>query len=147
MDPNTALTLTDQVSDQMVRKKVTCPFLGSAVHQKFLAVRGDADNPLASIEDVRRLGNSGGGDLGDLLVMFASGNHAFMRGDDGKLSEKVPNGLFSLELPGSQGSHPGHSGILQGQAAWSGQSGRIIRRVWSALCVSDQQARRERHRR
>ena len=105
MDPNTALTLTDQVSDQMVRKKVTCPFLGGAVHQKFLAVRGDADNPLASIEDVRRLGNSGGGDLGDLLVMFASGNHAFMRGGDGKLSEKVPNGLFSLELPGSQGSH------------------------------------------
>ncbi|HET7493399.1 MAG TPA: hypothetical protein VFK01_16130, partial [Bradyrhizobium sp.] len=114
MDPNTALTLTDQVSDQMVRKKVTCPFLGGAVHQKFLAVRGDADNPLASIEDVRRLGNSGGGDLGDLLVMFASGNHAFMRGDDGKLSVKVPSGLFSLELPGSQGSHPGHSGILQG---------------------------------
>jgi hypothetical protein len=114
MDPNTALTLTDQVSDQMVRKKVTCPFLGGAVRQKFLAVRGDADNPLASIEDVRRLGNSGGGDLGDLLVMFASGNHAFMRGDDGKLSVKVPSGLFSLELPGSQGSHPGHSGILQG---------------------------------
>ena len=97
-----------------MHKKVACPFLGSAVHQKFLAVRGDAANPLASIEDVRRLGNSGGGDLGDLLVMFASGNHAFMRGDDGKLSEKVPNGLFSLELPGSQGSHPGHSGILQG---------------------------------
>jgi hypothetical protein len=69
---------------------------------------------LASIEDVRRLGNSGGGDLGDLLVTFASGNHAFMRGEDGKLNKKVPNGLFSLELPGSQGSHPGHSGILQG---------------------------------
>lgn len=69
---------------------------------------------MASIEDVRRVGNSGGGDLGDLLVMFASGNHAFMRGDDGKLSKKVSNGLFSLELPGSQGSHPGHSGILQG---------------------------------
>jgi hypothetical protein len=69
---------------------------------------------LASIEDVRRLGNSGGGDLGDLLVRFASGNHAFMRGEDGKLNKKVPIGLFSLELPGSQGSHPGHSGILQG---------------------------------
>jgi len=25
----------------------------------------------------------------------------------------VPSGLFSLEFPGSQGSHPGHSGILQ----------------------------------
>ena len=114
MDPNSALTLTDEVRDQMVRTKITCPFLGSAVHQNFLTVRGDSNNPLASTEDVRRLGNSGGGDLGDLLVTFASGNHAFMRGDDGKLDKKVPNGLFSLELPGSQGSHPGHSGILQG---------------------------------
>jgi hypothetical protein len=114
MDANTTVTLTDDVRDALVRRKVTCPFLGSAVHQSFLAVRGDANNPLASIEDVRRLGNSGGGDLGDLLVMFASGNHAFMRGNDGKLSAKAPDGLFSLELPGSQGSHPGHSGILQG---------------------------------
>ena len=114
VDPNAALTPTDEVTDHMVRTKITCPFLGSVVHQKFLAVRGDADNPLASIEDVRRLGNSGGGDIGDLLVRFASGNHAFMRGEDGKLNKKVPIGLFSLELPGSQGSHPGHSGILQG---------------------------------
>jgi hypothetical protein len=114
MDLNTALTLTDEVRDHMVRTKITCPFLGSAVHQNLLAVQGDASNPLASIEDVRRLGNSGGGDLGDVLVMFALGNHAFMRGDAGKLNKKVPNGLFSLELPGSQGSHPGHSGILQG---------------------------------
>src|SRR6185369_7244238 len=134
MDPNTALTLTDQVSDQMVRKKVTCPFLGSAVHQKFLAVRGDADNPLAIIEDVRRLGNSGGGDLGDLLVMFASGNHAFMRGDDGKLSKKVPNGLFSLELPGSQGSHPGHSGILQGDPETL-DSGRLSEADFARLAI------------
>src|SRR5262245_25727969 len=114
MDPNTALTTTDEITDHMVHTKVTCPFLGSVVRQKFLAARGDADNPLAGIEDVRRLGNSGGGDLGDLLVKFASGNHAFMRGKDGKLNQKVPIGFFSLELPGSQGSHPGHSGILQG---------------------------------
>lgn len=31
----------------------------------------------AGIEDVRRLGNEGDGDLGDLLVFFATGNHAF----------------------------------------------------------------------
>ena len=88
MDPNSALTLTDKVRDQMVCTKITCPFLGSAVHQNFLTVRGDSNNPLASTEDVRRLGNSGGGDLGDLLVTFASGNHAFMRGDDGKLRQQ-----------------------------------------------------------
>jgi hypothetical protein len=37
-----------------------------------------------------------------------------MRGPSDGLTEAVPNGLFSLELPGSQGSHRGHSGILQG---------------------------------
>ena len=79
-----------------------------------LTVRNDLENPLASIEDIKNLGNSGGGDLGDLLVSFASGNHALMRGDSGRLDASVPSGLFSLEFPGSQGSHAGHSGILQG---------------------------------
>jgi len=97
-----------------VEKKATCPFIGSAVAQDRLAVRNDVQNPLASIEEVRGLGNTGGGDLGDLLVFFATGNHALMRGNSGKLDNPVPSGLFSLEFPGSQGSHPGHSGILQG---------------------------------
>jgi hypothetical protein len=109
------VTLNAQARDRMVETKVTCPFLASAVIQELLNIRGTADNPLASIEDVRRLGNEGGGDLGDLLAFFAAGNHALMRGDQASaLDEPVPAGLFSLELPGSQGSHPGHSGILQG---------------------------------
>lgn len=108
------LSLSEETKREIVERKVTCPFLGSAVAQKFLDVRGETTNPLASIEDLRKLGNTGGGDLGDILVVFASGNHAFMRGDSGKLDKRTPPGLFSLELPGSQGSHPGHSGILQG---------------------------------
>jgi len=96
----------------------------SDLHQNLLAVRGEAGNPLASIEDVRELGNSGGGDLGEVLALFARGNHALMRGPAGRLDSKVPDGLFSLELPGSQGSHPGHSGILQGDPALPG-SGRV----------------------
>jgi hypothetical protein len=100
---------------RIIETKITCPFLGSAVNEERLSILGEADNPLASIEDVRRLGNTGGGDLGDLLVLFAEGNHAFMRSGSGvALNTPVPPGLFSLELPGSQGSHPGHSGILQG---------------------------------
>jgi len=122
--PGAVLALDDGARDQMVETKITCPFLGSAVHQNVLAVRGDAGNPLASIEDVRQLGNSGGGDLGEVLALFASGNHALMRGAAGRLDSKVPDGLFSLELPGSQGSHPGHSGILQGDPAVLG-SGRL----------------------
>src|SRR2546427_5554494 len=110
---STELQLSTAAPSEIVEKKVTCPFLGSAVATGQLVVRNDVANPLASIEDVRMLGNKGGGDLGNLLVFFAAGNHAFMRGQTGRLDQQVPDGLFSLELPGSQGSHPGHSGILQ----------------------------------
>jgi hypothetical protein len=85
----------------IVEKKVTCPFIATAVATGDLPIRGEASNPVAGIEDVRRLGNTGGGDLGDLLVLFAAGNHAFMRGPDGQLDQKAPDGLFSLEFPGS----------------------------------------------
>lgn len=113
-DLDKVVKLSDDEKALVVHKKTACPFIGSAVAQDQLPVRNDARDPLARIEDVRRLGNTGGGSLGDVLVMFASGNHAFMRGDSGKLDKHVPAGLFSLDFPGSQGSHPGHSGILQG---------------------------------
>lgn len=129
-DKVVALDSSDK--DRLVEKQATCPFIGSALAQDQLAVRHGAANPLASLEDVRQLGNSGGGDLGDLLVLFASGNHAFMKGDSGKLDKKVPSGLFSLEFPGSQGSHPGHSGILQGDPAIPG-SGRLSRTDFARL--------------
>jgi hypothetical protein len=111
---STTIELADDARNRVVQTKVTCPFLGPAVAMQRLAIRNTPANPLASIEDLRALGNSGGGDLGDLLVLFASGNHMAMRGDSGALDARVPSGLFSLELPGSQGSHFGHSGILQG---------------------------------
>lgn len=113
-DRDTLVELADDERRLLVEKKATCPFIGSAIAQGLLGVRHSATNPLASIEEIRRLGNSGGGDLGDLLVVFALGNHAMMRSDSGKLDEQVPTGCFSLEFPGSQGSHPGHSGILEG---------------------------------
>lgn len=113
-NPNKVVNLSDSDKSLVVEKKATCPFVGSTVAQGDLAVRNEAQDPLASFDDLRRLGNSGGGDLGDFLVFFASGNHAFMRGSAGKLDRSAPDGLFSLEFPGSQGSHPGHSGILQG---------------------------------
>ena len=118
------LEIGEPIRQRIVETKATCPFIGPAVATGLLPIRQDANNPLAAIEDVRMLGNTGGGDLGDLLTIFASGNHAFMRGDSGKLDRPVPAGLFSLELPGSQGSHPGHSGILQGDPSVLG-SGRF----------------------
>ena len=131
-NPNTPVALGDDEKASLVERKATCPFIGSAVAQGELPVRNSAKDPLASIEDVRRLGNTGGGDLGDLLVLFASGNHALMMGDSGKLDRPVPSGLFSLEFPGSQGSHPGHSGILQGDPETPG-SGRMSERDFARL--------------
>jgi len=113
-NPDEPVVLSDDERASLVERKATCPFIGSAVAQGRLPVLNDAQNPLASIEDVRRLGNKGGGDLGEVLVLFARGNQAFMRGGSGKLDRPTPGRLFSLEFPGSQGSHPGHSGILQG---------------------------------
>lgn len=113
-DLNKPAELNDDERAMVVERKATCPFIAGAIVQGELPVRNNAKDPLASIEDVRALGNTGGGDLGDLLVLFAGGNHAFMMSDNGRLNTPVPGGLFSLEFPGSQGSHPGHSGILQG---------------------------------
>jgi hypothetical protein len=121
---NKLVELSDDERAFVVERKATCPFVGSAVAEGQLPVLNTAKNPLASIEEIRKLGNTGGGDLGDLLVLFASGNHAFMLGDSGKLDRSIPSGLFSLEFPGSQGSHPGHSGILQGDPEMPG-SGRL----------------------
>jgi hypothetical protein len=106
--------LGPEAISKIVQTKAACPFVGAAVATGKLRVRNETTNPLASIEDVRRLGNSGGGDLGEVLAVFATGNHAFMRGPNDRLDQKTPEGMFSLEFPGSQGSHPGHSGILQG---------------------------------
>jgi len=116
--------LSDAAKDTIVQKFAACPFVGSAVAEGELPVRNDARDPLASLEDLRKLGDSGGGDLGHVLVLFATGNHAFMRGESGRLDRPTPNGLFSLEFPGSQGAHPGHSGILMGDPATPG-SGRF----------------------
>jgi hypothetical protein len=114
MSTNRVVELNEDEKVFVVHKKATCPFIGAAVNQGDLPVRHDAKNPLAAIEDVRRLGNTGGGHLGEVLMLFANGNHGLMRGDSEVLDQAVSEGLFSLEFPGSQGSHPGHSGILQG---------------------------------
>ena len=111
---NQGRPLTPPEKELVVNKKATCPFIGSAVAQGRLPVLGTADNPLAGIDVVKALGNSGGGNLGLVLALFANGNHAKMKDASGKLAAAVPAGLFSLEFPGSQGSHAGHSGILQG---------------------------------
>lgn len=129
---NEVVNLSEDEKTNVVHKKATCPFIGAAVAQDQLKVRNEAKNPLAAIEEVKDLGDSGGGHLGDVLKLFATGNHAFMRSDSGELNEPVPDGLFSLEFPGSQGSHAGHSGILQGDPTQL-DSGRLNEENFSRL--------------
>jgi hypothetical protein len=136
-DPNNPVQLSNDEKVLVVERKATCPFIASAISEGHLAVRNEAKDPLASIEEVRRLGNTGGGDLGDLLVFFASGNHAFMRGNSAKLESPAPSNLFSLEFPGSQGSHPGHSGILQGDPETL-DSGRLSEANFNRLAIRAQ---------
>jgi hypothetical protein len=125
--------LSDPERAAVVTKKATCPFIGSAVKGGALPVKNDAERPLASIDDVVKLGNTGkGSDLGQVLKVFAEGNHDKLPGPSGKLDQQVPPGLLSLDFPGSQGSHPGHSGILQGNPALP-NSGRFSDADWARL--------------
>jgi hypothetical protein len=124
-----ALHLDDQGKQAIVETKATCPFIGSAISGGTLALYHHSDHagwPMASIEAVRKLGNTGGGDLGDLLVIFATGNHSILRDHAGTITQTAPHGLFFLDFPGSQGSHAGHSGILQGDPK-TRDSGRLSR--------------------
>ena len=84
-DPNSdPVETTKDQRDNIAAKKATCPFIGTAVATSALPVRNDPSKPLASIDDVRKLGNTGGGDLGEVLKVFAQGNHAFMPGPTGR---------------------------------------------------------------
>lgn len=124
-DSNDHLKLSGEERALIVERKAACPFIGSAVAEGRLPVLNSAGDPLARVVDVQNLGNTGdGSSLGEVLKLFANGNHAFMRGDSERLDTRVPVGLFSLEFPGSQGSHRGHSGILQDDPAALG-SGRF----------------------
>ena len=101
--------------EEIARKKAACPFMGPAVRHGRLAVFGDIERPLASIKDIADLGDLGGGDLGRrVLRIFATGNQRRVPGPSGRFDEASPDGMMSLDLAGSQGSHPGHSGIMLG---------------------------------
>ena len=65
-DPNAIVALTAAETGRLVETRAACPFIGSAVAEGKLGVRNSAEDPLASIEEVRKLGNSGGGDLGEV---------------------------------------------------------------------------------
>lgn len=109
------LAPNDVELEQIARRKVTCPFMGPAVRQRLLEVHNGADRPMAAVQDIADLGDTGGGDLGRrVLRRFAVGNHRRVPDAAGKFTEATPPDMMSLDLAGSQGAHAGHSGIMLG---------------------------------
>lgn len=107
--------LSTEERNEVAERMATCPFVGAAVATGQLQLLNTAENPLASIDEIARLGDLGGGDLGSrVLKLFARGNHSrWVVGAKG-VDPLVPAGTFSLQFGGSQGAHAGHSGILLG---------------------------------
>ena len=71
---NDPVQLSAEQRKEIAEKMTTCPFVGTAVATGLLQGLNTADNPLASIDDVATLGDSGGGDLGtNVLKIFARG--------------------------------------------------------------------------
>lgn len=109
-DTTAPVEATDAQRKDIAQKKATCPFVGAMVYLKKLPILNSLGRPLAKIEDVEKIGNESGGNLGRfVLKAFATGNHHRMA-----TGETVPDGTFSLDFPPAQGAHPGHSGILIG---------------------------------
>jgi hypothetical protein len=117
------LELTDDQRREIVSKKATCPFVGTALALKKIFVFGSVKDPVAKIADgpgnIRAVGNLGGGDLGEGFRIVARANHHMSPS-----GEESPNGMFSLAFPASTGAHAAHSFILMGDPK-SPTSGRL----------------------
>lgn len=105
-----ALDLTPAQRTDIVTKKATCPFVGTTIALKKVAVYGTQANPFAVIKDFAAVVNRGGGDLGLGFEVVARGNH-----HQSPVSKtEAPAGMFSLHFPSSVGAHAAHSFILMG---------------------------------
>lgn len=129
------LILGDADRERIARRKVACPFLGPAVRRGDLTLHGSAERPMAAVADVVALGDAGGGDLGRrVLRVFAVGNHRRLPDAAGRFGAPTPPDLMSLDLAGSQGAHPGHSGIMLGDPAML-DAGRFSRADFDRLAA------------
>ena len=113
-EPNSGpVTLSQEQREEIAERMATCPFVGAAVATGQLSVFNSAEDPLAAIDEIARLGDLGGGDFGSrVLKLFARGNHSRWVVPAGRVDPFVPSGMLSLQFGGSQGAHAGHSGIL-----------------------------------
>lgn len=112
---DTPLTLSQEERKKIAEKMATCPFVGTAVATDQLSIFNSPEVPLAAIDEIARLGDLGGGDLGTrVLKLFARGNHSRWVVPTKDVDSFVPSGFFNLHFGGSHGAHAGHSGILLG---------------------------------
>ncbi|MBS2012139.1 MAG: hypothetical protein JST00_04595 [Deltaproteobacteria bacterium] len=115
------LQLTDDQRREMVSKKTTCPFVGTALAMKRLFVYGSLSDPVAVIAGApgssalakatrgSAVAAGGAGDLAQGFRIVARGNH-----NTSGSGTKAPEGMFSLDFPSSLGAHAAHSFILMG---------------------------------
>jgi len=119
---NSPVNLSQEERNEIAERMATCPFVGTAVATGQLSVFNSSEIPLADIDEIARLGDLGGGDLGThVLKLFARGNHSRWVIPKESVKTFVPAGMFSLHFGGSQGAHAGHSGILLGDPEEIGQ--------------------------
>ena len=115
------LTLTDDQRRELVSKKATCPFVGTAVAMKKIFVYGTLSDPFAVIaggagssafaaaKPGSAVAAGGAGDLAQGFRIVARGNH-----NKSGSGTQAPEGMFSLDLPNSLGAHAAHSFVLMG---------------------------------
>lgn len=141
-DHHQSLNLSEADRESIATSMATCPFVSTALASGQLEVFNSSEQPLASIEAIAHLGDSGGGDLGTrVLKLFARGNHSRFVTSSSQATSMVPNGMFSLQFGGSQGAHAGHSGILLSNPKEANQ-GRLNMEEFNRLGeFTDQQGR------
>jgi len=115
------LTLTDDQRRDMVSKKTTCPFVGTALAMKKIFVYGTLSDPFAviaggagtpafaSAKPGSAVAAGGAGDLAQGFRIVARGNH-----NKSPSGTQAPEGMFSLDFPNSVGAHAAHSFVLMG---------------------------------
>ena len=104
------ITPTDVQLREIARKKAACPFIGPAVRNGDLDVFGSTERPLAAVQEIADLGDSGGGDLGRrVLRLFATGNHRRVPDPVGRFEEPAPDGMIKSRSRRLAGRSPNRS--------------------------------------
>jgi hypothetical protein len=146
--PLQQLQPTAQEIAAIVQRKTVCPFLGAALTSRLLPIFSTLRSPYTLATSIRDLGNTGGGDLGDVMYNVAVVNFPNPEVLDDELDEKArPTsqeqrihsggygrlGYSTLSIAGSILAHRGHSGMLAAMNSSKINSGQYNAGAWTKL--------------